>query len=255
MALSPELVGFVREGLDRGLPREQTGTGRICRYRVPDPGPAAGRLDPAARGVPVCRDVHGAVRQRHHHGGGAVWADRSRSARPGRHVPGDDPRVIRMSVSALVVASPVFTFVTGVIRRGVEAQLRSRTSRPRLQLTYLTLFVASCFSGGCRHGPRLQLSQRRADSALRAEGSHRDCDCRRGIRLLPPGSSRGGAGPPGSAGAAPSRPAVGPRRCGGGGGVGRGSGGDRLADRPASRAAGRTARAGHRGHLASHRPL
>ena len=23
MALSPELVGFVREGLDRGLPREQ----------------------------------------------------------------------------------------------------------------------------------------------------------------------------------------------------------------------------------------
>ena len=56
--------------------------------------------------------------------------------------------LLRMSVSALVVASPVFTFVTGVIRRGVEAQLRSRTSRTRLQLTYLTLFVASCFLVG-----------------------------------------------------------------------------------------------------------
>ena len=95
MALSPELVGFVREGLDRGLPREQTGTGRICRYRVPDPGPAAGRLDPAARGVPVCRDVHGAVRQRHHHGGGAVWADPRRPKRVaagrGRQIRGQGP--------------------------------------------------------------------------------------------------------------------------------------------------------------------
>ena len=52
--------------------------------------------------------------------------------------------LLRLSVSALVVASPVFAFVTRVIRRGVETQPSSRGSRIRLQLTYLTLFVASC---------------------------------------------------------------------------------------------------------------
>ena len=52
--------------------------------------------------------------------------------------------LLRLSVSALVVASPVFVFVTRVIRRGVEAQPSSRRSRIRQQLTYLTLFIASC---------------------------------------------------------------------------------------------------------------
>ncbi len=52
--------------------------------------------------------------------------------------------LLRSSVSALVVASPVFAYVTRVVRRGVEAQPSARASRIRSQLTYLTLFVASC---------------------------------------------------------------------------------------------------------------
>ena len=52
--------------------------------------------------------------------------------------------LLRLSVSALVVASPLFAFVARVVRRDVEARPGARASRIRLQLTYLTLLVASC---------------------------------------------------------------------------------------------------------------
>ena len=160
MALSPELVGFVKEGLDRGLPREQI-TDILTRAGWP-----ADQVRRALAGfadvespIPVPRP---AVSTRPREAFlyvvmfmalfvsafnlGAVLFRLIDLALP--DPAGMPPEVIRellrLSVSALVVASPVFAFVTRVIRRGVESQPSSRGSRIRLQLTYLTLFVASC---------------------------------------------------------------------------------------------------------------
>ena len=160
MALSPELVGFVREGLDRGLPREQI-TDILIRAGWP-----ADQVRRALAGfaevespIPVPRPaVSTRPREAFLHvvmfmalfvsafNLGAVLFGLIDLYLP--DPAGLPPEVIRemlrFSVSALVVASPVFAFVTAVIRRGVATQPSSRTSRVRLQLTYLTLFVASC---------------------------------------------------------------------------------------------------------------
>ena len=51
---------------------------------------------------------------------------------------------IRWAVSVLVVASPVFLYVARVIGRSVQSDPTARASRLRQQLTYVTLFIASC---------------------------------------------------------------------------------------------------------------
>ena len=160
MTLSPELVGFVRQALDRGLPRE-----RIEDLLIRAEWPAdqvrralAGFADVESP-IPVPRPaVSTRPREAFLHvvmfmalfvsayALGAVLFRLIELALP--DPAGMPPEVIRellrLSVSGLVVASPVFAFVTRVIRRGVEAQPSARASRIRLQLTYLTLFVASC---------------------------------------------------------------------------------------------------------------
>ena len=160
MVPSPELVGFVREGLGRGLPRE-----RIEDILIRAGWPAdqvrralAGFADVGSP-IPVPRP---AVSTRPREAFlyvvmfmalfvsaftlGAVLFRLIDLALP--DPAGLPPEVIRellrFSVSALVVASPLFAFVARVVRRGVEGQPGSRASRIRLQLTYLTLFVASC---------------------------------------------------------------------------------------------------------------
>ena len=160
MALSPELVGFVKEGLDRGLPREQ-----IADILIRAGWPAdqvrralAGFADVESP-IPVPRPAV-STRPREAflyvvmfmalfvsaYALGAVLFGLIDLALPD---PAGMPlevirELLRLSVAALVVASPVFAFVTWVIRRGVEAQPSSRRSRIRQQLTYLTLFIASC---------------------------------------------------------------------------------------------------------------
>jgi uncharacterized protein DUF5671 len=55
---------------------------------------------------------------------------------------------MRWSVSSLLVAFPVFLYVSRFINRAVRADARKRGSRVRYQLTYLTLFLAgSCLVG------------------------------------------------------------------------------------------------------------
>jgi hypothetical protein len=55
---------------------------------------------------------------------------------------------MRWSVSSLVVAFPVFLYVSRFINRAIRADARKRGSRTRYQLTYLTLFLAgSCLVG------------------------------------------------------------------------------------------------------------
>ena len=51
---------------------------------------------------------------------------------------------IRWSVSSLVVASPVFLFMSHLTARAVREDPNKRTSPTRRWLTYLTLFVAAC---------------------------------------------------------------------------------------------------------------
>ena len=53
-------------------------------------------------------------------------------------------QAIRWSLSALIVAFPVFLWVGWLIARLVRAEPTKRASRIRRQLTYITLFVASC---------------------------------------------------------------------------------------------------------------
>ena len=158
--LSPDLVGFVKEGLGRGLSR-----GELENILLSAGWPA----DQVRRALDGFADVESpipvprpAISTRPREAFlyvvmfmalfvsafslGTVLFGLIDLALPD---PAGVPPVVirellRFSVSALVVACPVFAYVTRVIRRGIEAQPSARTSRIRAQLTYLTLFVASC---------------------------------------------------------------------------------------------------------------
>ena len=158
--LSPDLVSFVKEGLERGLSRGEIEDILVRAGWPPDQvrRSLAGFADVESP-IPVPRP---AVSTRPREAFlyvvmfmalfvsafnlGVVLFALVDLALP--DPAGAPPEVIRellrLSVSALVVASPVFACVTRIVRRGVEAQPSARTSRIRLQLTYLTLFVASC---------------------------------------------------------------------------------------------------------------
>ena len=168
MALSPELVGFVRDGLERELSREQ-----ISDILIRAGWPAdqvrralAGFADVDSP-IPVPRP---AVSTRPREAFlyvvmfmalfvsacalGAVLFGLIDLALPDpAGMPPEAVReLLRFAVSGLVVASPVFAFVAGVVQRVVRAQPSARRSRIRLQLTYLTLFVASCVLAGAVTG-------------------------------------------------------------------------------------------------------
>ncbi len=160
MALSPALVGFVREGLDRALPRERIADILTRAGWPPDQvrRALAGFADVESP-IPVPRpSVPTRPREAFQYvvmfmalfvsafSLGAVGFRLIDLALPdpAGMPPEANRELLRLSVSALAVASPVFAFVARVVRRGVEAQPGSRASRIRLQLTYLTLFVASC---------------------------------------------------------------------------------------------------------------
>jgi len=56
-------------------------------------------------------------------------------------------QAMRWSISSLVVAFPVFLFVSRFINRAIQVDSRKRGSKVRFNLTYLTLFLAgSCLS-------------------------------------------------------------------------------------------------------------
>ena len=158
--LSPDLISFVKEALERGLTRS-----RIEDILVRAGWPA----DQVRRGLAGFADVESpvpvprpAVSTRPREAflyvvlfmalfvsafnlGAVLFALVDLALPDPAGLPPEVIReLLRLSVSALVVASPVFACITRVVRRGVEAQPSARTSRIRLQLTYLTLFVASC---------------------------------------------------------------------------------------------------------------
>ena len=137
MALSPELVGFVREGLDRGLPREQIAdilvragwpTDQVRRalagfadvelpLSVPRPTVSTRPREAFLYVVMFMALLVSACSL-----GAVVFGLIDVALRDPTGVPPEAIREsLRFSVSALVVASPLFAFVARVIRRGVEA--------------------------------------------------------------------------------------------------------------------------------------
>ena len=151
MAISPELVGLIREGLDRALPREWE--------RIADILTRAGwPPDQVRRALAGFADVESPIpvpqptvstrpREAFLHvvmfmalfvsafSLGAVLFRLIDLALPDpAGLPPEVSReLLRLSVSALAVASPLFAFVARIIRRDVEAQPGSRASRIRLQ--------------------------------------------------------------------------------------------------------------------------
>ena len=147
MALSPELVGFVREGLERGLARVQIEDVLLragwpadqvrralagfadVEFPIPVPRPAVStRPREAFLHVVLFMALFVSAFNL-----GAVLFALIDLALPD---PAGLPPVViremlRFSVSALVVASPVFAFVTQVIRRGRRgAAERARVAHP-----------------------------------------------------------------------------------------------------------------------------
>ena len=62
--------------------------------------------------------------------------------------PSQIERAIRFNVSALLVAFPVFLFITFKIAKQIEQEPVHQTSPVRKWLTYLTLAIAACFLVG-----------------------------------------------------------------------------------------------------------
>ena len=161
MALSPDLVGFVRESLERGVSRPDIEAALIRAGWPPDQvAQALARfVDAAGFPIPVPRPSI-SVKPREAFLYAVMFAALFASAfNLGALLfglvdlafphPEDPPREftrdgIRWAVSLLVVACPVFLYVAAVIRRTVSSNPSARASRLRQQLTYVTLFIASC---------------------------------------------------------------------------------------------------------------
>lgn len=161
MALSPDLIGFVKESLERGVSRPDIEAALIrAGWPVQQVEQALALFaDAAGFPIPVPRPSL-SVKPREAFLYAVMFVALFVSAfnlgalafgvvdlafphpqDPPEEVTRDG---IRWAVSVLVVACPVFLYVAAVIRRAVSFDPTARASRLRQQLTYVTLFVASC---------------------------------------------------------------------------------------------------------------
>jgi hypothetical protein len=167
MAINEELYGFLKEGLERGLPREkleavllETGwpsdqvrgaleTFADVEFPLPVPRP---KPYLSAREAFVYLVLFSTLYVSAFSLGNLVFALINRAFPD----PSVDPvavlqatrEVIRWSISLLVVTFPVFAFVSWRNHRAVRADPTLRLSEVRRWLTYLTLFVAAGFLVG-----------------------------------------------------------------------------------------------------------
>lgn len=162
MAIREELVGFVRDGLARGLTRKQIED--VLLKAGWDPREAKGALASFAEidfPLPVPRPkpylsareafvylVLFSTLYISAYAFGDLLFDLINRAFPD---PTDSAWVvsharesIRWSVSSLIVAFPVFLYVSGWTSRAMRRDSTKRSSKVRRWLTYLTLFVAAC---------------------------------------------------------------------------------------------------------------
>ena len=165
MALSDDLVGFVKQGLEQGVPRGQIEDVLLRAgwppeqvrqalagfvevdfpIPVPRPRPSVSSRDAFLYVVMFATLVFSAVAL-----GNLLFHLIDRAfpdpAAPAFRVP--TLEAIRWWLASLIVAFPIFLFVARVVEREVRAQPIKRASKIRRQLTYLTLFIASCFLVG-----------------------------------------------------------------------------------------------------------
>ena len=159
MALSDALVAFVKEGLQRGLPRAEIADALVrAGWPADQVSRALAAFADLEFPVPVPRPVHN-VSARETFLYIVMFAtlmisafnlgdlqfelieyafpDKSRSS----YVP--TLQSIRWSLSALIVAYPVFLWMAWIIDRTITADPTKRTSKPRRYVSYLTLAIAA----------------------------------------------------------------------------------------------------------------
>ena len=162
MAINQELTGFLKEGLDRDLPRDQLeevllqagwppdqvrdALGRFADVKFPIPVP---RPKPylAAREAFLYLVLFSTLYVSAFNLGNLVFQFINRAFPD----PALDPafvleasrQAIRWSISLLVVAFPVFAIVSWTNERAVRRDPNRRLSKVRRWLTYVTLFVAA----------------------------------------------------------------------------------------------------------------
>ena len=162
MAINEELSGFLKEGLERGLPREQLEQVLLETGWPPDQVRGAlGAFADVTFPIPVPRPKpYVSAREAFVYlvlfstlyasafSLGTLLFELVNRAFPD---PSADPAfalqasrgVIRWSISWLIVTFPVFAFVSWTNDRAVRADPSRRLSKVRRWLTYLTLFVAA----------------------------------------------------------------------------------------------------------------
>ena len=161
MAASAELIGFVKEGLQRGVPRRQlddalrqAGWDRAQVNRAIDQFADIDFAIPVPRPTPSldARDAFMYVLMNSTlyfsaHNLGALLFELINLAFPDAaadsYAAVASEMTLRWSLSALIVALPVFGFVAWQLAREVRSDLTKRASKVRRQLTYLTLFIAA----------------------------------------------------------------------------------------------------------------
>ena len=161
MALSPELVGFVKESLEKRLPRAEVEQALLAAgwpadqvrqalwsfadvdFPIPVPRPVS-RM--AARELFLYALLFGSLILSSYRLGDLAF-DLINRAFPD---PADarDPQFtlqsMRWSLSTLIVTFPLFLYVTWIVSRDIRREPVRRASRVRRQLTFFTLFLAAC---------------------------------------------------------------------------------------------------------------
>jgi hypothetical protein len=164
MAVSDELIAFVRDALGRGLTRAQIVDllqragwpaeqirGALAAYADVDSPIPVPRPKPyvSAREAFMYVVMFSALFVSAYNFGDLVFELINRAfPEPGQRAVQSAGAAIRWPVSALVVAFPLFAYMSWLIARGVRLDPTRRSSKIRRQLTYLTLFVAACTLAG-----------------------------------------------------------------------------------------------------------
>lgn len=164
MAVNDELMTFVKEGLARGVPRAEIeqALGR-AGWGAAEVRVALGSFADVAFPIPVPRPrPYVSARDAFLYlvlfstlytvafNFGSLMFDLINQwvpdpAAPESRMPAEYlAQAIRWSVSTLIVATPVFLWVSALVGREIKRDPVKRQSKVRRWLTYLTLFVAAC---------------------------------------------------------------------------------------------------------------
>jgi hypothetical protein len=161
MALSAELVGFVKESLNRGVPRGDVEQVLLRAGWPPEQVKRAlNSFSDVEFAIPVPRPVP-SVSARDafmyvvmfttlvlsgYSLGDLLFELINRAfPDPGARTGSQSTlQAIRWSLSSLIVAFPVFLYIAWLVGLAIRREPTKRASKVRRQLTYVTLFIASC---------------------------------------------------------------------------------------------------------------